>query len=130
MSDEQAYMELVLCNTQSELHPLEEGKHAAEKPALNDVSGAGNVNQNAFLVHISPADLPRNERQIRPLIENLEHNGERLKVWSDVVATGEKPAQRALQQSADISILLDTEKRPAKSRRNVHCNTPAVCLNP
>ena len=25
-----AYMELVLCNTQSELHPLEEGKHAAE----------------------------------------------------------------------------------------------------
>lgn len=30
MSDEQAYMELVLCNTQSELHPLEEGKHAAE----------------------------------------------------------------------------------------------------
>lgn len=30
MTDEQAYMELVLCNTQSELHPLEEGKHAAE----------------------------------------------------------------------------------------------------
>ena len=43
-----AYMELVLCNTQSELHPLEEGKHAAESgmdlkayvkasnPGLND----------------------------------------------------------------------------------------------
>ena len=30
MTDDQAYMELVLCNTQSELHPLEEGKHAAE----------------------------------------------------------------------------------------------------
>ena len=30
MDDERAYMELVLCNTQSELHPLEEGKHAAE----------------------------------------------------------------------------------------------------
>lgn len=30
LTDEQAYMELVLCNTQSELHPLEEGKHAAE----------------------------------------------------------------------------------------------------
>lgn len=30
MSDEDAYMQLVLCNTQSELHPLEEGKHAAE----------------------------------------------------------------------------------------------------
>ena len=30
LNDDQAYMELVLCNTQSELHPLEEGKHAAE----------------------------------------------------------------------------------------------------
>lgn len=30
MSDADAYMQLVLCNTQSELHPLEEGKHAAE----------------------------------------------------------------------------------------------------
>lgn len=30
MSDEQAYMELVLCNTQSELHPLEEGLHALD----------------------------------------------------------------------------------------------------
>jgi protein gp37/ParB-like chromosome segregation protein Spo0J len=29
-TDKQAYMELVLCNTQSELHPLEEGKHATE----------------------------------------------------------------------------------------------------
>lgn len=28
--DDTAYMQLVLCNTQSELHPLEEGKHAAE----------------------------------------------------------------------------------------------------
>lgn len=30
LTDEAAYMELVLCNTQSELHALEEGKHAAE----------------------------------------------------------------------------------------------------
>ena len=30
LSDDDAYMQLVLCNTQSELHPLEEGKHAAE----------------------------------------------------------------------------------------------------
>lgn len=30
LNDEDAYMQLVLCNTQSELHPLEEGKHAAE----------------------------------------------------------------------------------------------------
>lgn len=30
LSEEEAYMQLVLCNTQSELHPLEEGKHAVE----------------------------------------------------------------------------------------------------
>lgn len=30
LSDDDAYMQLLLCNTQSELHPLEEGKHAAE----------------------------------------------------------------------------------------------------
>jgi hypothetical protein len=30
MTDEEAYMQLVLCNTQSELHPLEIGKHAVE----------------------------------------------------------------------------------------------------
>ena len=43
MTDDQAYMELVLCNTQSELHPLEEGKHAAESgmdlKAYAEVSG-------------------------------------------------------------------------------------------
>lgn len=30
MPDDKAYMQLVLCNTQSELHPLEIGKHAVE----------------------------------------------------------------------------------------------------
>ena len=30
MTDHDAYMSLALCNTQSELHPLEEGRHAAE----------------------------------------------------------------------------------------------------
>lgn len=43
MTDEQAYMELVLCNTQSELHPLEEGKHASESgmdlKAYSEASG-------------------------------------------------------------------------------------------
>lgn len=72
-------------------------KIASEKPALEGDSGAENVTQNAVLGHISQADLPRNERQIRPLIEQLEHNGERLKVWADVVATGEKPTQRLVE---------------------------------
>ncbi len=42
-SDADAYMQLVLCNTQSELHALEEGKHAAESgmdlKAYAEVSG-------------------------------------------------------------------------------------------
>ena len=29
-NDEEAYMQLMLCNTQSELHPLEQGRHARE----------------------------------------------------------------------------------------------------
>ena len=48
LTDEQAYMELVLCNTQSELHPLEEGKHAAESrmdlKAYAEASGKGRQN--------------------------------------------------------------------------------------
>lgn len=72
-------------------------KIASEKPALEGVFETENVNQKSVLVNISPADLPRNERQIRPLIEKLDHNGERLKVWADVVATGEKPTQRLVE---------------------------------
>jgi hypothetical protein len=69
-------------------------KFADEKPALEGIFEAENVTKNSVFGHISPADLPRNEGQIRPLIEKLDHNGERLKVWADVVASGEKPTQR------------------------------------
>ena len=45
MDDAEAYMQLVLCNTQSELHPLEEGKHAAQSgmdlKAYAEASGKG-----------------------------------------------------------------------------------------
>jgi len=34
--------------------------------------------------------FPKNEGQVRPLIEKLNNNGERLKVWAEVVGTGEK----------------------------------------
>ena len=70
---------------------------ASEKPALEGVSEDENVRKKAVFANISQADLPRNEGQVRPLIEQLEHNGERLKVWADVVATGEKPTQRLVE---------------------------------
>ena len=62
-------------------------KFASEKPALEGVSEGGNVHKKAVFVNILPTDLPRNEGQIRPLIEKLEHNGERLKVWAERAAT-------------------------------------------
>ena len=77
-------------------------KIASEKPALEGDSGAENVTKKAGFGHISPADLPRNEGQVRPLIEQLEHNGERLKVWADVVATGEKPTQRLVEANPQV----------------------------
>lgn len=73
-------------------------KFVSEKPALEGDSGADNVHKKGVFVNISAPDLPRNEGQIRPLIEKLEHNGERLKVWADVVATGKKPTQRLVEE--------------------------------
>lgn len=49
-----------------------------------------NVHQNNKLVDKTEPILPKNERQIRPLLEKLKHNGERIKVWCEVVGTGEK----------------------------------------
>lgn len=72
-------------------------KIASEKPALEGIFEVEKVNGNGVSVDFSKADLPRNEWQIRPLIEKLDHNGERLKVWADVVATGEKPTQRLVE---------------------------------
>lgn len=58
-------------------------KITSEKPALESDFEAEKVAKKAVFGDFSPADLPRNEGQIRPLIEKLEHNGERLKVWAD-----------------------------------------------
>jgi len=50
---------------------------------------AVNVRQNIELAHTKAPVLPSNERQIRPLLTDLNHDGERLKVWQDVVQDGE-----------------------------------------
>lgn len=52
----------------------------AEKPALEGDAGSEKVTKNGFFGDFSPTDLPRNEGQIRPLIEKLEHNGERFSI--------------------------------------------------
>ena len=107
----------------------------------------GNVHQNGALVNILPTDLPRNERQIRPLIEQLEHNGERLKVWADVVATGEKPTQRLVEAKiaefkasgvtvpdfdyepvADLKITSASGRVMYNAGENDECYTPAYAV--
>jgi hypothetical protein len=45
------------------------------------------VAQNGELGDFSEVILPKNERQIRPLLEKLKHNGERIKVWCEVVGS-------------------------------------------
>jgi len=47
-----------------------------------------NVNQNAEMVHIETPVLPSNERQIRPLLTDLQHDGERIHVWAEVAKAG------------------------------------------
>jgi hypothetical protein len=59
------------------------------------------VHQNEVLVDISEPILPKNERQLRPLLEKLSHNGERLKVWAEVVETGEKITAELVQHKVD-----------------------------
>lgn len=46
-------------------------------------------------------DLPENEAQVRPLIECLEHDGERLHVWQEVAQSGEKITAALVQRKVD-----------------------------
>ena len=46
-----------------------------------------NLHKTSGIVEVS---LPRNEGQCRPLLQKLDHNGERLHVWDEVVKTREK----------------------------------------
>ena len=45
--------------------------------------------------------LPTNESQIRPLLTCLNHDGERIHVWNDVVQDGEKITAALVQRKVD-----------------------------
>ena len=62
---------------------------------------AKNANEKDKNVRIENAILPKSEWQVRPLIEKLNHNGERLKVWANVVETGEKINAELVQTKVD-----------------------------
>ena len=51
---------------------------------------APKVNENAKIVYSEQPVLPSNEWQIRPLLRDLQHDGERIHVWAEVANSGEK----------------------------------------
>lgn len=56
------------------------------------------VHKNAEIVDTKPAILPSNEGQIRPLLTDLQHDGERIHVWQEVASSGEKKITAELVQ--------------------------------
>jgi len=74
---------------------------AAEFMQIAVKNQAGKVAQNGKMGDKIEAILPKSERQIRPLIEKLNNNGQRLKVWAEVVGTGEKINAELVQTKVD-----------------------------
>ena len=63
--------------------------------------GSENMAEIAPIGAKTPPVLPANEGQIRPLLTCLNHDGERLKVWADVVQDGEKITAGLVQRKVD-----------------------------
>ncbi len=57
---------------------------SAEFMQIVDKNMTENVHEKGKIVHILKPILPQNEWQIRPLLEKLEHHGQRIKVWAQV----------------------------------------------
>ncbi len=58
---------------------------------------ASKVTKNTRIGYSDPLVLPANEGQIRPL-NDLQHDGERMHVWDEVVKSGEKKITAELVQ--------------------------------
>ena len=65
------------------------------------------MRENEKIAHKETPVLPSNEWQIRPLLTCLEHDGERIYVWNDVVQTGEKKITAELVLHADTLFRLN-----------------------
>lgn len=53
------------------------------------------------IAHKTAPVFPANESQVRPLLDSLNHDGERIKVWADVVQDGEKITAALVQRKVD-----------------------------
>ena len=59
---------------------------------------APEANKNTEIVRLKAPVLPSNEGQIRPLLTDLQHDGERIHVWAEVANSGEKKITAELVQ--------------------------------
>jgi len=76
--------------------------------------------KNGTIVPISTLVLPQNEGQVRPLLTCLNHDGERIKVWADVVQDGEKITAALVQmQFEDRDAACDWIDANQLGRRNL-----------
>ena len=74
---------------------------AAEFIQKLEFCGKKDSDELCAIAHKTDAVLPANEGQIRPLLTCLNHDGERLKVWADVVRDGEKITASLVQRKVD-----------------------------
>ena len=75
--------------------------NAAEFMQITYKDQVEKVRQNEVLADFIEPVLPKNERQCRPLLRKLNHHGERIKVWAEVVETGEKITAELVQTRVD-----------------------------
>ena len=62
---------------------------------------ADNATENYKFGRVEDVVLPTSEWQIRPLLEKLNHDGERLHVWAEVISCGEKITAELVQTKVD-----------------------------
>jgi len=74
-----------------------------------------NRTQNAEMGPAETPVLPSNERQIRPLLTDLQHDGERIHVWSEVVQAGEKKITAELVQRKVDEFKASTQTETAQT---------------
>jgi DNA modification methylase len=75
--------------------------NSAEFMQLLEKNPVEKVAKKGKIGDFSEPILPKNEGQCRPLLEKLENNGERIKVWAEVVGTGEKINAELVQTKVD-----------------------------
>ena len=74
---------------------------AAEFVQKLDFCSKNNTVEMCAIAHKNAIELPANESQVRPLIECLNHDGERLHVWQEVAKAGEKITAALVQRKVD-----------------------------